>query len=386
MKLLKWAFLTVSGLYWGAYLASGLRNAREIRAVKDLPDAPHAELPSLSVIIPACNEGQTIGAALERWAAQDYPQLELRLVNDRSSDETGEIMERLGARDARVTVTHIDTLPPGWLGKVHALHVGSGKARGEWLLFTDADVHLHGRTLEKAVGHAVKHGLDHLVGIPQLQPREFWLDVAVALFNRIPMLTMRVWDVENPHSKASAGIGAFNLVRREALERTPGLEWLRLEVADDVTLGQMLKAHGARQSMVHGREAITVQWYGTFSEMLRGTEKIWLSSTGNYQPAGLAAIILVWTVLELSPFIAVRLNPAAGAALIATSYAVNLNARRFHAWKPILPALLWPVGSLMLAYSGLRAAWVAQKRGGLDWRGTVYPLEELRKGKRFKGF
>lgn len=386
MKLLKFAFLAVSGLYWGAYLASGLRNAREIRAVKDLPDAQSETLPSLSVIIPACNEGNTIGAALEGWAGQDYPRLELILVNDRSSDNTGEIMERLASLDPRVRVRQVDALPPGWLGKVHALHVGTLEARGEWLLFTDADVHLHAGTLEKTVGHAVSRNLDHLVGIPQLQPLEFWLDIAVALFNRIPMLTMRVWDVENPHSKGSAGIGAFNLVRREALERTPGFEWLRLEVADDVTLGQMLKAHGARQSMVHGRDAITLQWYDSFTAMLRGTEKIWLSGTGNYQPAGLAAFIAVWTLLELSPFMALGLNPRAGAALIAVSYAVNLNARRFHDWKPVTPALLWPIGSLMLSYSALRAAWVTQKRGGLDWRGTLYPLQELRKGKRFKGF
>ena len=119
-------------------------------------------------MIPACNEADTLGAALGTLLAQDYPALEILLVNDRSTDGTGDIVDRLAASDPRITALHVRELPQGWLGKVHALHVASERARGDWLLFTDADVHFAPGALRRAVAVARVHQLDHLTCVPNV--------------------------------------------------------------------------------------------------------------------------------------------------------------------------------------------------------------------------
>lgn len=357
----------------------------KIPALRDLNSPEPQTFPKLSVIVPARDEAQTLELALNSKLNEDYPNLEFILINDRSTDATGAAMEHLAVHDPRIKVVHIQALPKGWLGKVHAHHVGVQAASGEWLLFSDADVALEKGTLRKAIAYCLARGLDHIAAIPQLEPRSFWLDVAVALFSRVPMTAMRIWDVENPKSKNSAGIGAFNLVRRAALDQTPGFEWLRLEVGDDVGLGMMLKQNGAKQSLVHGRGAARVLWYENFGQMLRGTEKVWLASVGNYSPPAVAVFALVWAVLELSPFWVLAFAPALGIILLVLSWYTAVLASRFNN-QSLGPALVWPIGSLMLVYSALRAAYVTQKQGGLVWRGTLYPFSELRQGKRFRAF
>lgn len=385
MTLLVWLFLGVALLYWLTYAVSVTLNARLMPALRDLSPPEPPAYPRLSLIVPACNEADTIERALASKLAQDYPNLEVILINDRSTDATGAVMERMAQGDPRIRVLHIGELPPGWLGKVHAHHQGVQAATGEWLLFSDADVEFAPGTLRRAVAYALGRGLEHLAVIPHLRPRAFWLDVAVALFSRVPVVSMPYWAVEDPKSKTSAGMGAFNLVSRAALERTPGFEWLRLEVGDDVGLGLMLKRSGARQSLVHGRGTVGVLWYQTFGQMLRGTEKVWLASVGNYSPPAIYAFAAVFALLELSPFIALGLNFWLGAVLLLLGFYTAVAASRFNQ-QALLPALLWPVGSLILAFSAVRAAAVAQRQGGLVWRGTLYRLEELRTGKRFRAF
>jgi glycosyltransferase involved in cell wall biosynthesis len=123
--------------------------------------------PRLSVIIPACNEAAHLESAVETLVQQDYSDLEIILVNDRSTDATGAIIDRLAKNDPQIRALHIRKLPGGWLGKVHALHCGVAKARGEWLLFTDADVHFAPETLRRALAHVLQLQADHLALIPR---------------------------------------------------------------------------------------------------------------------------------------------------------------------------------------------------------------------------
>lgn len=380
-----WLFFGVALLYWLVYAVYSTLNARRMPALRDLNPPEPARFPRLSIIVPASNEAETLEQALSSKFAQDYPNLEFILINDRSTDGTGEVMERMSKNDPRIKVLHIRELPQGWLGKVNALHQGVQAASGEWLLFSDADVHFATGTLRKAVAYAIQRGLGHLAIIPYLHAQSFWLDVAVALFSRVPLVSMPYWAVEDPKSKTSAGMGAFNLVCRNAFDQTPGFEWLRLEVGDDVGLGLMLKRNGAKQSLIHGRGTVGVLWYEHFGQMLRGTEKVWLASVGNYSPPGIVVFALAFALLEMSPFFALAIHPWLASILLALSFYTALVASRFNE-QALAPALAWPVGSLILVYSALRAAWVAQRQGGLIWRGTLYPFSELRKGKRFRAF
>jgi cellulose synthase/poly-beta-1,6-N-acetylglucosamine synthase-like glycosyltransferase len=207
----------------------------------------------------------------------------LVIVDDRSTDGTGAIAEAIAARDARVRVEHVSLLPTGWLGKVYALQRGVERASGEWLLFSDADVHFAPGTLRRAIAYLESEHADHLSVMPELRPRTFLVGVVQAAFLRLAVAGGRLATVADPHSSAAVGGGLFSLVRRAALEGTPGFEWLRLEVIDDLALGQMLKTHGAHARVVNAAGSVWLDFYPSVSEFVRGGEKnsfgSWAAST-----------------------------------------------------------------------------------------------------------
>jgi len=361
-----------------------------VRAVPVLAeiDPPEPSVwPKLSVIIPACNEAETIEAAAETVLRQDYPNLEIILVDDRCDDGTGRIIERIAAGDDRVRALHVTELPDGWLGKVHALKYGLERAAGGWVLFSDADVHLSGDVLRRVVAYCEGRRMDHLAAAPDIWPTTFLTDVAVAMFLRSFCVLMRCWAVEDPRSKAFVGVGAFNLVRRSALEQTPGLEWLKLEVADDVGLGMMLKRCGARCGMVNARGLVGLHWYPTLGHMARGMEKAF-ASAAHCRVARLLVICALTAGLELAPLAAFLplghrgLWPA-GAAMIASAVLSVVVLARWTRGR-VLPGLLFPLGAVLNTALLLRSGWLGVRRGGIVWRGMFYPSRVLRKGIRVR--
>lgn len=342
--------------------------------------------PALSVIVPACNEARRIEAAVGSLSAQDYPGLEILAVNDRSTDATGEILERLAARDARIRVLHVAALPEGWLGKVHALHQGAQRARGAWWLFTDADVRFRAGTLRRAIRYAEAQGVDHLVCVPEVHAEGFWLDVAARAFLLMMSVGARLAWVNAPNSRTPMGIGAFNLVRAEVFRRTPGFAWLRMEPVDDYALGMMVKDAGARTRLAGAEEDLSVTWYESLHAMVKGLEKNSFGPAANYSWMRLGlSLALVWGLVAAPPAGLALGGPALGAGLAALAaiavfafLAPRRRARDAGAW------LLAPLGMAMVGAMMLRAAWRCTRHGGIEWRGTRYPLEALRRGQRVR--
>ena len=149
--------------------------------------------PRVSLIVPARNEEQTLGPAIRSRLEDGYPALEVVLIDDRSTDGTGAVVDAIAAADARVRALHLTSLPPGWLGKLHAMNEGLRLATGEWVLFSDADVHLAPGTLERAVRLAEAQRLDHLSILPQLRPATWLVDAALASFARTGLILGRAW-------------------------------------------------------------------------------------------------------------------------------------------------------------------------------------------------
>ena len=382
-----WLILAVIGLAYA--LASTWGTALVVRGVPVLlrdRSPPPGRWPRVSLIVPARNEVETLGPAMRSRLAEGYPALEVVLVDDRSTDGTGALVDAIAAEDSRVRALHLDSLPPGWLGKLHAMSEGLRRATGEWILFSDADVHLAPGTIARAVSLAEAQRLDHLSLLPQLDPATWLVDAALASFTRTGLVLGRVWLVSDPRSKVGGSVGAFGLVRRDALERSPGIEHLRLEVADDLALGQMLKSSGSRSALANGRELVRIHWYRSLAELTRGTEKGAAVFDHRLLPA------LCWTgalgALELGPFLAAAFAPSpiarwlglVGAGLLLGS---TLWMCRF-AGQRTLPALLSPLGVVVNAVLLLRAAVVGKIRGGLQWRSTLYSPEELRPGRRVR--
>ncbi|NQU19975.1 MAG: glycosyltransferase [Candidatus Nealsonbacteria bacterium] len=380
-------------VYWLWIAAGVLRIVCAVPVLRNV-DSPEPEVwPKLSVVIPACNEADKIEAAVRSVLGQDYPELEVVLIDDRSTDGTGELVDRLAADDPRVQAVHVTELPDGWLGKVHALDVGVRRATGDWVLFTDADVNYRGDMLRRAVAYCEDRRLDHLAAAPEIWSNQFLADVAVASFLRSFCVLVRCWAVEDPNSGAFVGIGAFNLVRREAFDRTEGFEWLRLEVADDVGLGLMMKRSGGRSCMVTAVGLLGLHWYRTIGEMARGFEKTF-ASAAQCSVLRLAAICLLSTALELAPLAAFlpvrRVIPGdssglwwAGGAMIAMAVFSIVALARWSRGR-VLPGLCFPLGVVLNTALLLRAGWLGVWRGGVDWRGTRYPNAVLRRGARVR--
>ncbi len=367
---------------WCLILVSVLYNLRTCPHLESIRPPDPESWPTLAVIIPACNEGDTIEAAMRLRLRETYPKVEFVVVDDRSTDDTGVIADRIAEGDPRFRVVHNTTLPDGWLGKVHALQVGVEATDSEWILFTDADVHIEPGALERVVAWCEHRKLDQLAVVPRLEVDGFGVKMLNAFFARLAMGSpAAVHMIESPRTRMAAGIGAFNLFRRSALARTPGMERLRLEVIDDVGLAFLLKDYGARCSILDGTSAVSVCWYPSVDAMKRGFEKNGFSIVAYSIPAMVAACILL-VLFEWLPWLALlhtghpALQCMGGLAALSAVGAAAAVSRANRA--SMLPALFCPIAALMMSYFLFRSGVLAVWRGGVVWRGTLYPLKSLR--------
>jgi hypothetical protein len=382
------AYAVVGCAWWLWLVVGAVRVARAVPVLARVDPPPPEAWPRLSLVVAACNEADHVEAAVSSLLRQDYPDLEVVLVDDRSGDDTGAIADRLAQSDGRLRVLHVAHLPAGWLGKVHALARGAEAARGDWILFTDADVHFAPGTLRLAVAFAVERGVDHVAAIPDIWPSTPLVDAVTAMFLRTFTVITRCWAVEDPASPAFVGIGAFNLVRRAALERTEGFAWLRLEVGDDMGLGLLLKRSGARCCLVSGAGLVGLYWYRDLGEMARGLEKAY-ASVGRCSPVRMVAIGLAVTALEWAPL--VMFAPlgvpglwVAGAVMLIAMAIVAIVQRCSLGQPRIATLLLGPVAAVVSLALTVRSGWLGWRRGGVLWRGTLYPSALVRDGRRIR--
>jgi hypothetical protein len=384
------AFVVLVGvplLVFALALAATLAGMRLVPDLRLLVADDRQEWPRVSIVVPACDEEQAVEGALRSLLAQSYPSVQVVAVDDRSSDRTGAIMDGLAAEDARLSVVHVDALPEGWLGKLNALHRGVARCDGEWLLFADADAHLGPRTLKKCISYADAHGVDFLSVVPHIGSAGFLGDTVFNVFTATFCL-IRPWRIKDARSKAIGATGAFMLVRRTAFERTPGFEWLKLEVADDFGLCLMVKTHGGTCDMLQGRDEVKIDWYSSLTEIAVKMQKNFFAITGRFSPVRLAlqASVMGWFgLVPLAALLPVTL-PWLRALLVATlgvQLLATLVAGRWAA-RPTVPSLLPWVGMVLGALVMLRAAFVGWQRGGIEWRGVLYPTSLLGERQRVR--
>ena len=369
-------------------LATTLYATRRLSRLTDEPIPPRDDWPPVSVIVPACDEEERLAVAAPRLLSLDYPALELIVVDDRSTDRTGALLDELAARDERCRALHVTQLPAGWLGKVHALQTGLAEADGDWLLFCDADTELAPTALPRAIAYAERKRLDFLTVIPTIGPAGFVGDAVFSFSVSLIHAAARTWAVADPQSDAVAGCGAFLLVRRAALDHTPGLDWLRLEVADDFGLCLLLKSHGGRCDIVNGRDEVSLVWYASFGEMSRSMQKNFFAILGGFSVLRCLALALLFGWLALFPLAGLlaptAVAPWAVAALgeIAFVAAMLIGSRwTGRSWRG---ALVPPLGLLATSYMIARAGLVGWRIGGIEWRGVCYPSAELKRRQRVR--
>jgi len=377
------------GLFWLAlitlsvYLPAAVELLRGNRSIPFLaPTSPRfvSLPPRVSVIVAARNEERNIRPALRSLLNLDYPDYELLVVDDRSDDDTGAIVEDLAAGDARLKAIHVTELPAGWLGKTHALWKGSQEATGGLFLYTDADIVMEPTALARAVTFLEKERLDHLAVTPTMRMPSLFLAMFGTTFIVFFSLFARPWKARDPRSPYHIGIGAFNLVRADAYWAIGGHRAIRLRPDDDMKLGKLLKKGGFRQEAAYGRDLLEVEWYASAREVVKGLEKNAFAGTDyrvGYTLGGALFVLLCgvwpWLGLVLTDGATRLLN----GAVVLLACLVVADTARFHGARP-WHAAGFPLCSGFFSWIILRTMVLNLVRGGIIWRGTFYPLGELR--------
>ena len=354
-------------------------------AIPKLPPARAGiPLPSLSIVVPARDEAASIGRALGSLLAQDYPGLEVIAVDDRSADGTGAVLRELAAREPRLVVLRVDDLPAGWLGKNHALWRGAERARGKWLLFTDADVVFAPDAVRRAATYAVDQDLDHLTLAPRLIARGVFLRAFIAFFGYAFITLWGAYLANDPKSSRGVGIGAFNLIRRDVYERIGTMRALSLRPDDDIRLGRRIRGFGFKQRVANGMEILAVEWYPSLRAALAGLEKSMYSSM-EYRIVDSLAVLFFIAATMVWPYVGVLALGGVDRILLLAVIAclvAGLAETYRQSMGPLSPSALvlvalLPFSALCFAYAIGRSVFLAETRG-VQWRGTVYPLALLR--------
>jgi cellulose synthase/poly-beta-1,6-N-acetylglucosamine synthase-like glycosyltransferase len=346
-------------------------------------DRKPPENPRVSIIVPACNEAADIKATLIRLLALDYENYEVIAVDDRSTDRTGEIMDGIAAAapPGRLRVIHISALPEGWMGKPHAMWSAANLATGAWLLFTDADVLFKPDALRRALVYAPSERADHLVLFPRMIMKHPGEKMMIAFFQTLFVFGHRPWKVADPKTKDHIGVGAFNMIRRTVYEALGTYRALRFDVLDDMKLGKVVKNGGYAQRNVFGADLISIRWAKGAWGVVDNLTKNFFAIMSFQWPRALASCCAL-AFLNLMPFAGIWLahgwaRLGYGVALFSM-FSIYVGMSR----KSDIPPyyfVLHPVSTALFVYTMLRSTFLTLARGGVVWRGTFYPLDELRK-------
>jgi glycosyltransferase involved in cell wall biosynthesis len=384
MMLFHWIAGSALALIW---LSRVWDSARGIPTIADisLPEWDRKPGPGnrLAIVVPACNEEESIEQALVRLLALDYDSYEVIAVDDRSTDRTGEIMDKVAADSGgRLKIVHITELPAGWMGKVHAMWTAARQCDSEWILFTDADVMFRKDCLRRAVAYAEAESADHVVLFPRIIMKRVGEKMMIAFFQLLFVFGHRPWKVADPKAKDHMGVGAFNMVRRSAYEAVGTYAALKFEVVDDMKLGKVMKNGGFRQRVVFGDDLIEIRWARGARGVVRNLTKNFFAVMSFQTWRSLGACVGM-VILNLLPFWGAPFAPG----WTRVPYAVALGSMFLlyaGVWRKVEIEpwyfLLHPVSTILFIYTMLKSTFVTLRNGGVEWRGTFYPLEELRKG------
>lgn len=376
--------LVVLALFCCAYLFSTLIEFvfgfKKIKNLTQQTILKNEELPSISVILSVLNEEHNIENVLKSLTNLTYPKLEIIIVNDRSSDSTPDILERYKQKHPQLNIHHIEHLPEGWFGKNHALHYASQFAKGDWILFTDADVTMKSDTLLKTISYAVENKLDHLTIHENHYRESFWLKISL-LGNYLGYsIDVKPWRVKYSWSKKAVGRGAFNLVRAAAYHACGGHQAIAMQCLDDLKLGALFKKNGFHQDIADGQDYVDFKWYDSLKHMIAGLEKNGFAYY-NYRLMPALCDIMFALLFFIWPIVAVIFCSGwvCWSNLFVVFFTLSLSAYVAKQFRlPIRYAVFYPLAMTILVYTVANSIRRTYKNNGVIWRGTHYSLKMLR--------
>ncbi len=374
-------------IYFLAYMSKSFRQAPTLESF-DRSGVVHT--PRVSVILPARNEERYIARCLDSLLAQDYPNFEIIAINDSSTDRTGEIMKEYAAKDSRVV--HVNALPKpeGWAGKNWACYEGYLRAKGEVLLFTDADTEHSPSAMSLAVGQLVSQNLDALTAVPLLICNDFWTKVtlpALATFLHTRFSPLRVND---PNTKTGYFFGSFFAITRSTYEAVGTHKSVRQELVEDGALGGKVKEGKFRLKMVRGESQIQAVWARDLQTLWHGLRRLMIpiyyqNRSGAYMMTT-AVFFILFAPFALLPYLLVAATLANNVSFqillslqlvaIALIFVTTAIQCRLGVFESPAYALASPLGGALVSFGFLSAIADAGKGGAVSWRDRQYTIKE----------
>jgi len=361
---------------WALAFIQTLVNLRAVPRLKG-DQSPNAQ-PLVSIVIPARDEGRVIERTVRAFLAQDYTNFEVIVVNDRSTDSTGDILRSI--HDPRLTIVDSDETPAGWLGKPWALRQGSARARGELLLFVDADLIYAPEAVRAAVAEFESDNAALITLLPHFEMESFAEQVGMPMMAYVAFCGLPLW-WSNRSRRVGLGIagGSGILIRRAVFESIGGFDALKSAVVDDIGLARHVRQHGEATRALRADELITVRMYHNAREIIEGfTKNIFVVFNRSYLFGSIMLVLLV--ILHLFPYaFAIIGNPFAiiTVILISITRLVLFRSLRYSLLNAIF---LHPLMVTFWAYIFLRSMWFTGVRNELRWRGRTYHAAQTRFG------
>lgn len=345
-----------------------------------------ANPPLVSAIIPAKDEQAVLSECLDSVRAQNYPNLEILVVDDRSTDDTPEITRQAAALDPRVRLISIRHLPDGWTGKTHALQVSTNDARGQWFWFLDADTRHAPESLSVMMEYARSHDAALVSLVPEMRCETFWEKVVQPLAGIVLMRSFPLFDVNNDHKKMAFANGQYILIRHDAYHAAGGHESVRDRFVEDIYLAKRVKALGYSIRTATSTEISSTRMYTNLPQIVRGWSRIL------YDALGRRSLPLVGKVVEPLIF-----SQSGDIALVVAVALLLLGMAGSFAWWLLILSLIHQVLKTTVLYrmykfsspktaiyavwyslAGIILVWICARSiymcltGRVTWRGTVY--------------
>ena len=385
--LIMLVLLSFANLVWISRHVMITRQRRKGFALTPASPGPPAESPRITVVVAAKDEEDNIEACVRTMLAQDYPNFEMIVANDRSTDRTAEIVQRLAAEDPRLKLVNVDHLPPGWSGKNHAMMHGIKAGGGQWICMIDADCRqTSNRTLSVAMQHALDSSSDMLSVLPTLEMKGFWENVVQPVCGGVMMIWFHPDKVNNPRKPNAYANGAFILIRRQAYQDVGTHEAVKQCLMEDMHMSKKLKDQGMRLRVVQNRDLYLARMYTSLGSILRGWCRIFLGTFGT--PGRLAATAMLLILVSLMPYLGGLLGlglwagGAPAAPLWLTCTALGLSGAciqiaaiyRFYSLIGSRRELAWtfPIGAALALATVLMAISRLRPGAKVVWRGTTY--------------
>jgi hypothetical protein len=357
------------------YVAAARRTSWTARPPLDPPPAG-----PISVIIPARNEARDIRDSLRSVLAQTGVEIEVFVINDHSTDQTGAIADEIAAGDSRVTIIHDPEPRPGWLGKANAMDRAVSRATGDFLLFTDGDIHHHPDCFRTALAELQRSKLDLLSLFPRIDNVSLWENVNLPIYHA-GFASIAKAGIDDPNSPDALAAGAFILVRAEAHRAAGGCATIRGQMLDDVETAKMIKRRGGRVAVRAAPDLLHVRmfkgnrdaFWGTTKNILAGLgARVWLAPVTMVLP-----FVVFWPPLITGAVGVARRDPVlitAGFGCYATEYVCLLAGREIFPLRP-LKVLFFPLVAINVFCCMGRALYYRVARGAVMWRGRALPVQ-----------